>query len=397
MNKDFIASDLISKIENVIGYNKGNKNFALHEPTFKGSKASSYLEDCIASGWVSSNGKWVVRFEEEIKRFTGAKYAIAVTNGTVGLRLALFIVGVKPGDEVIVPPLTFVASANAISHLGAYPNFVDIENKSLGICPESLSKYLKKIIEYKSGSVWNKKTGRRIAAILPVHVFGNPCEIIEISKIAHKYNLPIVEDAAEALGSKLLKKHCGTYGDIGIFSFNGNKIITTGGGGVLITDNKFFAEKAKYLSTTAKEAHPWEMRHHSIGWNDRMPNLNAALGVSQIELLDKKLEEKRLLSKKYQKALSVVPSIEFIGDPLNESINHWLISIKFIEKVRENAIQQKLEVLTKAHQKNIFLRPAWELLNKLPMYKSMPSAALDVAEEEAPRILSLPSSPQLID
>ena len=371
----------------------------VHEPCFKGTNALSYLKDCIESGWVSSAGSWIARLEKKICEFTGANYAIAVTNGTVGLRLALHAIGVKPFDEVIIPPLTFVATANAVSHLGAIPHFVDINKDNLGMCHKSLQRRLESIAEKKSGFVINLETGRKITAIMPVHIFGIPANIVEIKKVADNWGLPIVEDAAEALGSRHFINggytHCGLNGEIGVFSFNGNKIITTGGGGILITNDKQIAEKCRYLSTTAKASHPWEFNHTEIGWNDRMPNINAALGVSQLESINEKLELKKNLFKTYKNNFSNIEGIEIIEDSTKNIKNNWLINLRFLDNKKENALLKREILLKKAHSEKILLRPVWKLLHTLEMYKDSPRSNLNVAEDQESRLISLPSSPQL--
>ncbi len=377
-----------------------NKDYVgLHEPYFEGSNALKYLKDCIDSGWVSSAGNWITRLEQKICEFTGANYAIAVTNGTVGLRLALHTIGVKPFDEVIIPPLTFVATANAVSHLGAIPHFIDIDKNNLGLCPISLQNRLELIAKKESGIVINMQTGREIKAVLPVHAFGIPANIIEIKKVADKWGLPIVEDAAEALGSWLFNDgdytHCGLNGEIGVFSFNGNKIITTGGGGMLITNNQKLAETCRYLSTTAKENHPWEFNHTELAWNDRMPNINAALGVSQLEHINEKLKLKKKLFNRYKEIFSNICGVELIEDLTNNLENNWLINLRFNGKSKEDAFNKREILLRKAHSEKILLRPAWKLLHKLEMYKKSPRGNLDVAEDQEPRLISLPSSPQL--
>lgn len=391
---------IIQGIKSIINHKKYDA-ISLHEPNFKGTKAWAYTKDCIDSGWVSSAGKWVNCFEEEISKYTNAKYTIAVTNGTVALRLALYLVGVRAGDEVLLPPMSFVASANAISHLGANPHFIDIEPSSLGLCPNALKDRLNEICIMKNGNAFNKETGRRIAALLPVHVFGNAANIFELKKIADSWSIPVVEDAAEALGSWLRKDskfvHCGLIGEIGIISFNGNKLITTGGGGVLITNNKKFADAAKHLSNTAKLAHPWEFNHDQIGWNDRMPNINAALGVSQIECLEKLLKNKKILFDKYESFFSVLDNIELIKSSKNSLSNNWLITLRFkSQEIKEvKILSQKL--ISKSHESNIFLRPVWKLLHRLPMYRKSPCGLLKNAENEENRLVNLPSSPHLIE
>ena len=297
MNKASKALKVIECIQKVIGKSSYENNIPLHEPFFKNTNAFEYTKNCIDSGWVSSNGKWVKAFEEEISQYTNSKHTIALSNGTDALRLALHCVGVSHGDEVILPPFTFVATANAVAHLGAIPNFLDIEENNLGLSPEILEENLQKIVIQRENCSYNKFTGNKISAIIAVHVFGFPARILDLKKISDKWGIPLIEDSAEALGSWTLSKsnktHCGLIGDAGILSFNGNKIITTGGGGALITNNSNIAKKARHLSTTAKLSHPWEFLHDEIGWNDRLPNINAALGVSQLEVLEERLELKR--------------------------------------------------------------------------------------------------------
>ena len=251
---------------------------ALHEPDFRGTHAWDYVKQCLDTGWVSSSGSWVNRLEQQLCEITGASHAVAVCNGTVALRLALHLVGVGHGDEVLIPPLSFVATANAVAHLGAVPHFVDVEISSLGLCPIALAQRLEAIAEYRHGFVFNRETGRRIAAVVPVHVFGNPALVHKLRSVTDEWGLPLVEDAAEALASWRGETHCGLFGALGTLSFNGNKLITTGGGGALLTNDRELAKRAQYLSTTAKLPHPWDFEHDAIGWNDRLPNLNAALG-----------------------------------------------------------------------------------------------------------------------
>ena len=274
---------------------------------------------------------WVNKFENKICSYTGSKYAVVVNNGTVGLRLALHVVGVKFGDEVLVPPYSFVATVNAISHLGAIPHFVDVEESTFAMCPKALDLLLEKIAFRKDGKIFNKETGRRIAAIMPVHIFGVPADLISLFKISKAWGIPMVEDTAEALGSWLnfegRKIHCGLKGDLGVISFNGNKLITTGGGGVLITNNEKFANHARHLSTTAKVSHPWEFDHDEIGWNDRMPNLNAALGYSQLEVLEERLLRKKDLLEKYKTTFNHIKQVSFVSPRDGCISNNWLITI----------------------------------------------------------------------
>lgn len=390
----------LNAIKSALGLKNDKNNISLHEPDFKDTNALKYVKDCIDNGWVSSAGHWVNKFEEHICQFTGAKYAVAVTNGTVGLRLALHCLGVKAGDEVITSPFTFVATANAISHLGAFPHFIDINALNLSLSSRLISERLSEVALKKEGKIYNVKTGRRIAAILPVHVFGIPADIPEIKKIAKEWNLPIVEDAAEAMGSRhyINEKnfiHCGLIGDIGVISFNGNKLITTGGGGVIITNNEKLALDCRHLSTTAKKKHQWEFDHDHIGWNDRMPNINAALGVAQLEVIDKRIDQKTKLLKKYKQSFSNIKNVEIISDKSKNINNNWLINIRYLDQNKKKVESWKKSLLEESHNNGIFVRPVWKLMHKLNIYKNHPKSNLDIAEDQASRIISLPSSPQL--
>ena len=400
MKSSKIIKLILSEIYKAIGpYSKANP-IALHEPDFKDTRASEYIEDCLHNGWVSSAGKWVKTFEDLICQYTKAKHAIAITNGTDALRLALHIMGVKNGDEVLLPPISFVATANAISHLGAIPHFVDIEKKSLGMSPIALQKELNLIAIKKENNVFNKNTGRRISAILPVHVFGHPAEIIKIRAIGKLWDLPIIEDAAEALGSWIINKenkvHCGLIGDMGAISFNGNKILTTGGGGVIITDNTAKALQARHLSTTAKIEHPWEYDHNEIGWNDRLPNINAALGVAQLERIEIILKKKRELASLYKDLFQDFKDITLIEEPINTISNFWLNTFRFNSFDKKFLKLIRNDLLEESNKLGLLLRPAWKPLHKLKPYLNCPKGDLNIAEEEYLRLINLPSSPQLI-
>ena len=401
MNFEDNAEKLINLIKEISQFEeKEDYVLNIHEPFFQNTNAWSYLKECLDSGWVSSAGKYIDKFEEKISEFTNSKYSIAVTNGTVGLRLALSVIGVHYKDEVIIPPLSFIATANSISHLGAIPHFVDINPITLGMCPNKLIKRLKEIVIYIEGKPHNKISGNRIGAILPVHIFGNPAEVDKIKLIGEEFNIPIVEDAAEALGSFKKEnnnyKHCGLFGEIGVISFNGNKIITTGGGGALITNNKKLADKAKFLSKTAKIDHPWEFSHTEVGWNDRMPNINAALGLSQIEDLRNRLKFKRDLYLLYKEKIKHLDFADVLENPPNCISNNWLINLIINKNSNLNYKEFRDYLLKKCHQKNIKLRPIWQLLNEQKMYKNMPSGEIKIAKDIASRIISLPSSPQLL-
>ncbi|KZR61084.1 LegC family aminotransferase [Prochlorococcus sp. MIT 1306] len=388
--------ELLDAIEEVCCYSSASCPIALHEPDFGETNALAYVKDCIDHGWVSSAGQWVTRFEEELCNQTGASHAIAVCNGTVALRLALHLLDVKANDEVIMPSLTFVATANAASHLGAIPHFVDIDQDTLGLSPLALERQLQNIAIRKDNQTINRITGRRITCVVPVHVFGNPALIEDICAVANEWNLPVVEDAAEALGSWYKNIHCGMYGKMGVLSFNGNKLITTGGGGAVITNDSDIARQAKHISTTAKVPHSWEFFHDQIGWNDRMPNINAALGVAQLENLKELIKVKYNLANKYRKSFSNIKNIQFIESTRHGKSNNWLISVRFTDTNREEACRQKVNLLEVSHQKGILLRPAWQPLHKLPMYKNVPKGELFVTEDQSDRLICLPSSPQIL-
>jgi perosamine synthetase len=387
---------LLQAIQQVVGPSQPEQPIALHEPDFRGTEAWAYVKDCLDTGWVSTAGRWVSRFEQELASATGAAHAVAVTNGTVALRLALHLVGVGPGDEVLLPPLSFVATANAAAHLGAVPHFVDVEPSTLAMDPAALAARLDLLAEHRDGQLVNRQTGGRLAAVLPVHVFGHPADGVELRRVADAWGLPLVEDAAEALGSWRGDTHCGMFGAVGTLSFNGNKLITTGGGGALITNDAELAKRARHVSTTAKLPHPWAFEHDAVGWNDRLPNLNAALGVAQLEDLDRRLQAKRRLAERYADALSSLESVELVSEPEHCRSNHWLVTLRFTAADPREAERQRLELLEAAHATGLLLRPVWRLLHELPMYAATPRAELTVADDEALRLVNLPSSPHLL-
>lgn len=355
----------------------------LHEPVFFENE-KKYLMDCIDSTYVSYIGEYVKKLEKMISEYTKSSYAIAVVNGTAGLHIALEVVGIKPGDEVITQPLTFVATANAISHCGAYPVFVDVDMDTLGMSPESLKTFLKNHASYKDGKLYNKNTGRRILAVVPVHIFGHPCRIDEIISICNEYELTVIEDSAEALGSWYKGKHCGTFGKVGVFSFNGNKIITTGGGGMVITDDPQIAEKIYHLTTTAKVPHQWEYIHDEVAYNYRMPNINAALGVAQMEGFDEILNNKRKTAQLY-KDFFEKEGITFIKEPENSKSNYWLNGIILKNK------QERDEFLKYTNSNGVQTRPIWRLMYKLDMYKNCFKIDTPKAEWLEERIVNIPS------
>ena len=390
------AQAILKALEQVCGSTAPDQPISLHEPHFGGTQAWDYVRDCLDSGWVSTAGQWVNRFEQELCVHTGAAHVVAVTNGTVALRLALHLVGVRAGDEVLLPPLSFVATANAVAHLGAIPHFVDIEADCLGMNPKALAERLETIAEKRDGELFNRFTGRRLAAVLPVHVFGHPALIEDLSAVAEAWGLALVEDAAEALASWRNGTHCGLFGSVGTLSFNGNKLITTGGGGALLTNSAELAQRARHLSTTAKLPHPWDFDHDEVGWNDRLPNLNAALGVAQLEDLSRRLNAKRTLADRYTTAFQELPGVGLVAEPPDCRSNHWLVSLRFLAEDPAKAEAQRLQVLEAAHAEGLLLRPVWTLLSQLPMYSLAPRGDLATAEDQASRLLNLPSSPQLL-
>lgn len=391
------VESVLNAIQQVTGSCSKEHPIGLHEPDFRGTQAWSYVNDCLDTGWVSTAGKWVSCFEQKLCEITNASHVVAVSNGTVALRLSLHLLGVGFGDEVLMPPLSFVATANAVSHLGAVPHFVDVEPTSLGLCAASLAARLESVAEQRKDCVVNRETGRRIAAVLPVHVFGHPAEVDQLKAVADAWGIPMVEDAAEALASWRNGTHCGLFGAVGTLSFNGNKLITTGGGGALLLNDATLAQRARHLSTTAKQPHPWEFVHDAVGWNDRLPNLNAALGVAQLEDLDRRLKAKRLLAESYGAAFSGLDSVELVQEPAGCSSNHWLVCLRFRSEDPLIAEADRLQLLERAHEHGLLLRPVWTPLHQLPMYSACPAASLVVADNQAPRLLNLPSSPQLMN
>jgi len=385
--KNISANLIAESIQKVTG--KGPHQ--LHEPLFFG-KEMSYLKNTINQNFVSSAGEYVNKFEKKIKEYTKAKFAIAVVNGTQAIYISLKACGVKKNEEVLVPALTFVGTVNAVSYLGAEPHFVDSQIENFGINCLKLENYLNKITKFRGNECINKFTGNVIKAIMPVHVFGHPCNIQDIVKIAKKFNLIVIEDAAEALGSFYKKKHLGTFGDVGCLSFNGNKIITTGGGGMVITNKKILAKKIKHLTTTAKLKHKWEYIHDEIGYNFRMPNLNAALGLAQFEKIHTFLKAKRTLFKKYYNVFNKIKGISLYKEPKNANSNYWLQTLI----LNKNHSSLKNKILKESHKKSIYIRPVWKLISELKPYKKNQKMNLSGAKEIYNKIINIPSSQSLI-
>jgi perosamine synthetase len=378
---------IIRSIRKVVGHGIHH----LHEPLFCGNEIK-YLKKTISTNSVSSIGDYVKEFEEKIKKITRSKFAIAVVNGTSALHISLKISGVKNNDEVLVPSLTFVGTANAIAYCGGIPHFVDSEINTMGIDTKKLEEYLNKIVIFKKNQAINKFTKKIIRAIVPVHIFGHPCKIDEIIRVAKKFNLVVIEDAAEALGSFYKRKHLGTFGLAGCLSFNGNKIVTTGGGGAVITNNKVFAKKIRHLSTTAKLDHKWEYIHDQIGYNFRMPNLNAALGLAQLENLNFFIKKKRILYKKYFDVFKNVRHVSLFKELKNAKSNYWLQTL-ILEKSNSRF---KNKILNESFKSGLYLRPAWKLISNLKPFRSNPKMDLRGSEEIYKKIINLPSGQSIL-
>lgn len=356
----------------------------LHRPVFQGNE-KTYLGDCIDSNFVSSVGAKVTEFEQQVAAFTGVRHAIATVNGTAALHMAMQLAGVGRGDEVITQALTFIATCNALSYTGANPVFVDVDRDTLGMSPDALRRFLENHAERRGGGCWNRTTGRRIAACVPMHTFGFPVRIAELADISAEWGLALVEDAAESLGSYVGTRHTGTFGQLATLSFNGNKVITTGGGGMIITDDEALARRAKHLTTTAKLPHPYEFVHDEIGYNYRMPNLNAALGCAQMELLPKMLEIKREVASGYDEFFKN-SGIECIKERDGTTANFWLNAIILGSKAERD------EFLGYSNERGVMTRPVWRLMSRLEMFKDFQHDGLENSRWLEARVVNLPSS-----
>lgn len=370
---------------------KDKPKIALHEPYFGGNEWL-YVKECLDTGWVSSVGKYVDLFEAKLAEFTGVKRAVAVVNGTAALHICLKLAGVERDDEVLIPALTFIATANAVTYCGAIPHFVDSEMKSLGLDAAKLRSYLQEIAEVRNGICYNLRTNRRIKAVVPMHTFGHPVDLDELLAVCEEYHLELIEDAAESLGSYYKGKHTGNWGKVSALSFNGNKVVTTGGGGAILTNDIELGKLAKHLTTTAKLPHRWGFYHDQIGYNYRMPNINAALGCAQLEQLPDFLNKKRHLAKKYRDVLAAIDGVTFIDEPLFAKSNYWLnallLDIKYTDKLDE--------FLASTNDHGIMTRPAWNLMSSLPMFTTCPQMECTVAKSIVERLVNVPSSSNLI-
>ncbi len=365
----------------------GSAAAPLHAPEFQGNEWT-YLKQCLDSTFVSSVGQFVDRFEAGLAEYTGARHAIAVVNGTAALHVALLLAGVKPGDEVLVPALTFIATTNAVSYCGAIPHFVDCEECTLGMDAQKLRSHLEQSTAQVQGQCVNKSSGRVIRALVPMHTFGHPGDLEALLQLTADFNLALVEDAAESLGSTYRGRHTGTFGRIGTLSFNGNKTITTGGGGALLINDSELAKRAKHITTTAKLPHAWEYRHDEVGFNYRLPNINAALGCAQLERLPQMVQDKRALFERYSAALSDVSGVRLFREPEHCRSNYWLQTL-VLDAQHAN---ERDALLAATNAAGIMTRPVWTLMHRLAPYAEAPRMNLACAEDLEQRLINIPSS-----
>jgi perosamine synthetase len=385
-----VADAIVEAVRSVLG--PADKLLPLHEPEFAGNEWS-YVKECIDTGWVSSAGSYVDRFERDLVDYTGAAHAVAIVNGTAALHLALRLAEVEAGDEVIVPDLTFVATAAAVVYCGAFPHFADVALPSLGLDADKLDRYLTEILDVRGEHRINRRTGRPVRAVIAMHTFGFPSEIERLIEVCARHGLRLIEDAAESLGSTWHGRHCGTFAPIAALSFNGNKVVTTGGGGAVLTTDRATGQRAKHLSTTAKVPHPWLYVHDEVGFNYRMPNINAALGCAQLEKLEQFVADKRALAAAYDAAFAAVNHASFLREPAGSRSNYWLTAITLDNG---SSVAGRDAVLKRLNAENYMARPAWTLMHRLAPYASMPRMPdLGVAERIEETLVNLPSSPRL--
>ncbi len=382
-----LAADFVGAIRSVVGH--GSEPIGLHVPEI-GELEHQYLRECLDSTFVSSVGAFIPKLETRMQEITGAKHAIAVSNGTVGLQVAMFLAGVKPGDEVVIPTLSFIATANAVAHCGAVPYFVDSDDVTLGMSVAALRITLESF-ERRGFELVNPASGRRVSAIVPMHTLGHPVDIKAIVALGDEFGLPVVEDAAESLGSFVDGKHTGTFGLTGMISFNGNKIVTTGGGGVILTNDEELGRKAKHLTTTAKLAHRWEFEHDEVAWNYRMPNLNAALGMAQLDKYPRYLAQKKVLADRYAAAFAGVSGLSFVAEPEGTSSNYWLCAVR----LDSPSLQVRDELMEAAHEAGLLVRPMWNLLHKQRMYTECGRGDVSTAVDLHASLICIPSTPAL--
>jgi perosamine synthetase len=385
-----VVAAVLGAVRQVLG--EPTQTVALHEPEFAG-REWDYVKECLDTGWVSSVGSFVDRFERDLAALTGTACAVATSNGTSALHICLLLAGVRPGDEVLMPALTFIATANAASYTGAVPHFVDSEAVSLGVDSAKLDAHLRSTARVVDGLCINQQTGAVIRALVVMHVFGHPADLDSLAEVARRWHLVLIEDAAESLGSSYRGRHTGNVGRVSALSFNGNKVVTTGGGGAVLTNDAALGRRAKHLTTTARTPHRWNFLHDEVGYNYRLPNLNAALGCAQLERLPSMIERKRRLASRYAAAFAPVGGVTFLREPAFTSSNYWLNAI--VLDAREEG--QRDTLLAALNDAGYMSRPVWTLMHELPMYAACPRGDLALAEQMQARIINLPSSPKLVD
>lgn len=385
-NSQTLAAQVVEGIRRVTG----PANAVLHEPLFAGNEWL-YVKECLDSSFVSSVGKFVDRFEDELAAYTGAHRVIAVANGTAALHIALQLAGVRRDDEVLAPALSFVATSNAIAYCGAIPHFIESEERTLGVDASALGDYLQNIAVVRDGVCVNRRSGRVIRALVAMHTFGHPVAIDALMAVAEEFSIALIEDAAESLGSTYGGRHMGTFARIGTLSFNGNKTITTGGGGAILTNDPAIATRAKHLTTTAKLPHRWEFLHDEVGYNYRMPNINAALGCAQLEELPQLVEAKRRLFHLYSASFATVDGLRVFAEPEGTRSNYWLQTLL----LDESHAHARDTILAATNDAGLMTRPAWTLMHRLPAFSGSPRMPLPVAESLSARIVNVPSSAQL--
>jgi perosamine synthetase len=383
-----LAARVLQAVRDTVG--SPERTLALHEPEFVG-REWEYVKDCIDTGWVSSVGAYVDRFERDLASYTGSGFAVATSNGTAALHICLLLAGVERGDEVLIPALTFIATPNAVSYVGATPHFVDCESTSLGVDAHRLNAHLTAVATIVGGVCRNRRSGAVIRALVPMHVFGHPCDLDALKEVADRWHLALVEDAAESLGSTYHGRHTGTVGIASALSFNGNKVLTTGGGGAILTNSEALAKRAKHLTTTARVVHRWTFVHDEIGFNYRLPNLNAALGCAQLERLPEMVQRKRTLAERYARAFDAVEGVSFHREPSGTASNYWLNAIL----LDSGGSVERDAVLSALNDSHLMARPVWTLMHRLQMYRACPRMDLTVAETVEARIINLPSSAKL--
>ncbi len=385
-----MTEQLTRQIEQIIRKVSGIEHgpVVLHEPFFNGNERQ-YVTDCIDTNWVSTVGKYVNLFEQLISRTTGVKHAIATINGTAALHICLLLAGVQAGDEVLTQALTFVAAANAIAYSNATPHFVDVELDALGVCPERLREHLQTIGTVKNGILHNKNTDRPIRALMVMHTFGHPSRLDELKQVCDEFGIKLIEDAAEAIGSEYHGRHVGSHGLLSALSFNGNKTITTGGGGAILTNDDAIAQQARHLTTTGKVSHIWEYFHDCVAYNYRLPNINAALGCAQLEQLGDIIMKKRVLASRYKHEFAKVSDVTFFNEATGVKSNYWLNAII----LNAPGLEKRNSLLNELNADGIMVRPVWNLMNNLPMYANCPAADLSISKQLEASLINIPSSP----